>query len=631
MPSFDHNGDVVEEQDPFLYRTKTHEPKPDYTSFIARNASLIAAKTTNSQLQTETDATTDLKKPDNKDLIKILGPDYSDEFKSPYDTVDLIRYHEVLRDDGIASAALDFLIQFMLGDHFKTIIDINAEFDTEEEENAARDFFANSPRIRAYKRRLDRVNREVKFQIHMFSLLLQCFAFGRCCGLIEKSDVDDLPIAIKVLPSMHLGQVYVHRKTWEVIGVEHLDWPFPASIMKSENMLYFCNRNHNISPSTFQYGYSLLERVVDLSELNRITNQRNLKEINFRLWAAFLLIKLPGSFNKKIMQEMADEIAKGAGNSIFTNQAATVEVHQLGHDMDKLIDQRNENYREIIRQLQVPIILFDPDILNRATSQELMEAWTVSVLKIYRSWFKDIVQDQWINPIVKTLIESERQAERERGGGTGIESKQDIGPIEPKDKPPAAAEDKPLPQAQEDQAEAEAEAPTIAKEVIPLEAIDPATGEVLVYRLPWKIKMELDPLNYDTYKEKAETAILLKNNGLATTATALKMIGVTDENEVAQLLELEEQRRQERFALTGAREIDAAGAQADPNKQVDPKVADKLAAEKAGAPKGRPPTTIERQKDKFKESLRQSVTGANVPTKQGFRAKRIGIRRTPPP
>ena len=622
MPSFDHNGEVVEEdqqqQDPFLYRTKTHEPKPDYTSFITRNAALIAAKTANNQLQTETDNTTDLKKPDNKDLIRILGPDYSDQFKSPYDTVDLIRFHEVLRDDGIASASLDFLIQFMLGDHFKTIIDINAEFDTEEEENAARDFFANSPRIRAYKRRLDRVNREVKFQIHMFSLLLQCFAFGRACGLIERSDVDNLPIAIKVLPSMHLGQVYVHRKTWEVIAVEHLDWPFPASIMKADDMLYFCNRNHNISPSTFQYGYSLIERVVDLSELNRITNQRNLKEINFRLWAAFLLIKLPGSFNKEIMQKMADEIAKGAGNSIFTNQAATVEVHQLGHDMDKLLDQREQNYREIIRQLQVPIILFDPDILNRATSQELMEAWTVSVLKIYRSWFKDIVQDQWINPIIKTLIEDERQAQRQQEQSLLSDTAQTKPAEEPTPQVQSESEkpQSPFAKAKLQQAEeSDATQPNLAKEVIPLEAIDPVTGEVLVYRLPWKIKMELDPLNYDTYKERAETAILLKNNGLMTTATALKSIGVTDENELAQLLEMEEERRQQNLQFAGAQVAREQKQEEVPTR-----------AQPGQPSKAR---TVERQRDVLKEQLRNSITGKNVGIKEGPRPKRVGIKRTP--
>jgi hypothetical protein len=591
--------------DPLIVRTKYNEPKPEYTSFITKNAALIAAKTSGSQLQTEGN-TTDLKKEDNKDLLRILGPYYSDQFKSPYDAVDLIRFHEVLRDDGIASASLDFLIQFMLGDHFKTVIDINAEFDTEEEESQAREFFVNSPRIRAYKRRLDRVNREVKFQIHMFSLLLQCFGFGKACGLIEKSDVDGLPIAIKVLPSMSLGQVYVHRKTWNFMGVEYLDYEFPKSILKAEEVIYFANRNHNISPGTFQYGYSLLERVVDLSELNRITNQRNLKEINFRLWAAFLLIKLPGSFNKEIMQKLADEIAKGAGNSIFTNQAAQVEVHQLGHDMDKLLDQRDKNYREIIRQLQVPIILFDPDVLNRATSQELMEAWTVSVLKIYRSWFKDIVQDQWINPIIKNLIESERAAARSDEQDTPLSEKETE----------QQSQDQ---EASTEEAIAQPETSNLKKEVIPIDAIDPATGEVLVYRLPWKIKIELDPLNYDTFKEKAETAILLKNNGLMTTGTALKTLGITDEDELAQLLEMEEERRQQALDFTGANVAQQQQREvgANPNQQGQRR------------PGGNRPRTLERQREVLREQLRESVTGKNVGIKERVRPKRVGIRRTP--
>jgi hypothetical protein len=480
----------------------------------------------------------------------------------------------------------------MLGDHFKTIIDVNAEFDTEEEAAQALEFYTNNPQIRSYKRKLDQINREIKFQIHLFSLLIQTFAFGRCCALVEKSDIDNLPIALKVLPSMHLGQVYVHNKTWEVLGVEHLDFKFPDSIIKAEDMIYFCNRNHNISPGTFQYGYSLLERVVDLSELNRITNQRNLKEINYRLWAAFLLVKIPGSFNETIMKQIADDLAKGAGNSIVINQAAEIEVQQIGHDMEKLLDQRLQNYKEEIRQLQVPIILFDPDILNRATSQELMEAWTVSVLKAYRSWLFDIIQDQWINPIMKTLIENERSAARDREEDNTIEEQSPIPEEEAQNNPDPT---KTLPP--------ETNKAEIKREVIPIEAIDPVTGEVMVYRLPWKIKGEPEPINYDTYKERAETSILLKNNGLSTTGAALKRIGVTDENEIAQLLEMEEERR---------------------NQALDFQGANVAQEQKAGVADNRPnrSQSIERQRQVMKENLRKSVTGKNVPVNQGVRPKR---------
>lgn len=580
-------------------------PVPNYSSYVKRNSHLIVERTTNnreylqdseylahsaslvygtpmnSQLQTEPN-TRDLKKQSDqvqqKELTRILGPDYSDQFKSPYDTVDLIRFHEALRDDGILQACLDFLIQFMLGDRLKTIVDVNSEFDTEEEANEALKFYSNNPQIRSYKRKLDQINRELKFQIHLFSLLIQNLGFGRACGIIEKSDIDGLPIAIKVLPSMHLGQVYVHRKTWAVLGVEHLDFKFPESIIKAEDMIYFANRNHNISPGTFQYGLSILERVVDLSELNRITDQRNLKEINYRLWAAFLLVKIPGSFNEEIMKEIADDLAKGAGNSIVINQAAEVEVQQIGHDMEKLLDERKDNNREKIRQLQVPPILFDPDILNRATSQELMEAWNVSTLRAYRSWLKDIIQDQWINPILKTLIENERNAAREAQTESGLKGLIEQSQPEPEEDNPLST----IPSETNKQ-------PNIKREVIPIEAIDPATNEVIPYRLPWKIKMEPDPISFDTSKERAEEAILLKNNGLMTLTTAMKRIGITDENEIAQLLEQAEKREKEREQIAKATEEEVREDLNQPNRQ----------------------QSVEKQREKLTENLRKAITAQN--------------------
>lgn len=588
-------------EDIFVEIPKEPRPNPRYTSYVARNAVVIESRTTNfnQQLQTANDKTTDLKKGENEDLLRILGPDYSDQFKPVYDTVDLIRYHEAWRDDGIVAASLDFLIQFMLGDHFKTIIDVNAEFDTEEEEKAARDAFNNNKQIRGYKHRIDQINREIKFYTALFSLLLQCMVFGRACGLVERSDIDQLPISIKILPSMHLGQVYVHRKTWNVIGVEHKDFKFPASILKADDIIYFPLRDHNISPGTLHYGYSLLERVVDLSELNRITNQRNLKEINFRLWADRLLIKMPGSYNKETMRKVKDQLAKGAGNSIILNQAAEVQTVQLNHDSDKLLDQRDKNYREEIRQLQVPIILFDPDILNRATSQELMEAWTASVLESYRSWLKDILQDQWINPILKTMIENDREAARQQTE-IGLST-------------PQSQEQKQPEQDIDDIQESENpnRTPDITKEVIPIEAIDPKTGEVLVYRLNWKIKIEFEARKYDTFKEKAETAILLKNNGLMTIGAALRFMGVDDENEIAALIERAERQEaiDEKIRLS---EQDRA-QQGDITKR-----------EQGQQIKGRgnPQMSIERQREKFREERRKSISGKNVGIKEGFRFKR---------
>ena len=378
---------------------------------------------------------------------------------------------------------------------------------------------------------------------------------------------------------MHLGKVFVHPRTWEVLGVEHNDFKFPASIIRSDEMMYFTIRDHNLSPGTLHYGYSLVERVVDLSELNRINNQRNLKEINYRMWAAFLLIRLVGSYNEKTMRKVKDQIAKGAGNSIMVNQQVTVEVHRVVHDMVQLLDERKENYRETIRQMQVPIILFDPDILNRATSQELMEAWTASVLRNYRSWLKDIIQDQWINPIVKELIEADRRPS--------------IGQQE-EEQPPLIQEGpntSSSPNLNEEKEETSTR--TSNRDIVPIEAINPQTNEVHVYRLPWKIKIEFAPLNYDTFKERAEMAILLKNNGMATIRTGLKLMGIEDEEEIAALVELEEKRQEQRFSQ---------GQQPFPQENRQ--------------------RSLERQRETMKQELQKSVTGQNVPSKGIIRPSR---------
>jgi hypothetical protein len=320
------------------------------------------------------------------------------------------------------------------------------------------------------------------------------------------------------------------------------------------------------------------------------------------------------------MRKLKEQLAQGAGNSIVTNQATEVEVHQIGHDMEKLLDERDQNYREEIRQLQVPIILFDPDILNRATSQELMEAWTVSVLRNYRSWLKDVIQDQWINPILKTMIENERAAARE----SPEETKQDIQPQEQREKD----KDQPSPKQVEDEATDEGDnpnrTPDITKEVIPIEAIDPTTNEVMIYRLNWKIKIEFEPLNYDTFKEKAETAILLKNNGLSTIGAALRRIGIEDENEIAALIEFEERRRELQFqqeaqGLTGQTSEDVTTQSSQQQKQLkDPGKA----------------RTVERQRELQREQLRKSISGANQGINKGKRFQRGppinrgGVKRT---
>jgi hypothetical protein len=599
------------------------KPVPRYTSFVTRNASIIVERTTNQALETESEDSRDLKHGTNEKIIALIG-DYSDQFKSAYEAKDIIRQHEAWRDDGIAAAALDFLIQFMLGDHFRTIIDINTEFDTEEEEDVALKRFSNDPRIKAYKKKIDRTNREVKFSTVLNSILNQGLVFGRACGLIEKNPIKgadyNLPQTIKILPSMHLGQVYVHPRTWNILAVEHKDFKFPASIIKADEMIYVPFRNHNMSPSTYHYGYSLFDRILDLSELNRIINQRNLKEINYRLWAPVLVINVPNSYNKDYMEKLKEQLRNGAGNSVIVNQPAQIETKEIGHDLNEMVDERKDNFREEIRHLQVPLILFEPDVTNRATSQEVMEAWNVSTLRNYRSWLKDVIQDQWINPILKQIISNERAglgvegedsilptklSEPEQPERPNPEDNEPKGPKEPEEPQPDELLDIDKQEAQEERKRLERErlinTPLSDKEIIPVDAIDPATGEVLVYRLPWKIKVEFMPINFDTFKEKAQTAILLKQNGLATTERALDIIEMDDEKERQKLLDLEAERKAERFGQAFAESQNENNPPEERNDAL--KRAQQMNAREVAGEGRRRSLNIENQEKKLSEDL----------------------------
>jgi hypothetical protein len=92
-----------------------------------------------------------------------------------------------------------------------------------------------------------------------------------------------------------------------------LHYPFPESLLKAEDILYLPIRDHHVSPCSWHYRISLVERIVNISMLNRITNQRNLREISYRAWAGlFLLLELVGNINKQTMDQIRDQIANNS-------------------------------------------------------------------------------------------------------------------------------------------------------------------------------------------------------------------------------------------------------------------------------------------------------------------------------
>jgi len=533
-----------QKEEPFVGTLNSIEqPKPEYSSFVRNNTDYLRRMNeritnlnagmqvyTPSALATASSAigrtslnteqnSKDLKAINDKEVIAILGPDASDAFKPSHDYYDMVRYHETWREDGIASAIVDVLLSFYTGDHFKTIIDVNEELDDTEEDDEqggssemkdALDRFTNDERIKRYKRIIDLKNKELKVHKNLKAIISQMLVFGRAAWLNEQDPKTRLPIAIKILPSMSLGRLFHHRKKWTLLGLEYLDFKFPQSILKAEEIFYVTNKGHwHVTPGSLDYGYSLFEKIAPISELNRIINQRNLKEINFRMWAQMFVIKVlqdTGVIDKTQLQKLQKQMLEGAGNVIITSQQATVDQLKFDHDGNSIVAQRDANNKEMIRQSQAPEILFDPNTFNRATSDKIMQAWEASILRSQTTDLKDTIQEQWINRLLAVLLDN--------------------------DFPATETVDVTADRLKEDQISVENWSANIPRD---------DEGKIEVWRLPWKIKVEFEKPNLEAFADKVEAAVKLVNSNIISKIKALKILEFDDEIEQAKL----EQEKQE--------------------------------------------------------------------------------------
>ena len=552
---------------PFLDKMETtKKPIPDITHSIIslRNAGLLQSRSAFfSQLMDQSGNGKDLPAEDDKDIRRILGPNVSSAFKPTYSFEEFIRYHEAWREDGIASMCVELLAQAILGDHFKTIIDLNEEFESDEKAKATLDALKNNEKLKSFKREIDIINKDCKATNNFKALFIQCAVFGSDAAIIERDKDTELPSSLKILPAMSLGRRFVDKKTWELIGLEYLDYKFPDSILKSEDIFYIALRNYHMSPGTFHYGYSLFEKIVSLSETNRVINQRNLPETNFRLWSPMLLIKMPNNVNQSVMKQMQDDVANGAGNAIVTNQQVNIDPVTLNVSVQEMTTERSQNNLEIIRQLQFPEILYNPDIMNRATSQEVMESWNVFVLQPYQTWLSDVIQEQWIDPIIKKLIDNDMAGIVDEPLETGFTPPEELNiqpeipaPPTPKVNLTHSVTNDPTsdtPQKKTtintEQPAQPAPEPIVQPDAFHLYegAVDPKTGEIKVSRLKWKIKVVFDPISLDTFLDKVKAYMILFNAGTGPIGgeRVLKGVGLEEDIPDYQQRQLDKQAFQE--------------------------------------------------------------------------------------
>ncbi|MDN5844755.1 MAG: hypothetical protein L0H53_00600 [Candidatus Nitrosocosmicus sp.] len=428
-----------------------------------------------------------------------------------YDETTLWRIHDAYRVDGAVSRSLDTMVEAIVGrKRTSLILDTNDYFDNDEDEVAKLDEIKNNDLYRKYVRDISKINKHLNMNNYEKMILSSALIYGRAALLIEYDkdalvDNTALPIALKPLSSLRMGRTFYYEDTWELAGIEYLDFREDQRIVEPYRLVYFVNKDYHISPRTLHNGYSILEPILDISETNTLNKQTNIKEINKRLWAAFLIIKYHGKSGKDITNFKKHY---KPGMPIISNRDFEAEVHEVAHDLEKLIAQGLDSDKKISRDIKIPIMLTGHDNeQTMATAGTVIHSWINFTLETQRTTFRNIFEKQWIEPLMLRLINKNDELDKF------------LAEIEFSDDSGSGSDDVSLDDNNNDSNE-ESNGSTSNKQgfiVSDKEAriLDPID-------LPFKIKLKFTPFTIDTFLDKVASVLGLVRDGIITKLMALE-------------------------------------------------------------------------------------------------------------
>jgi hypothetical protein len=339
--------------------------------------------------------------------------------KDPYTSKAKIQFEEGLRADGILSRSFERKADFVFGKGIRTVLDTeNDNFvDFKARQAAVESIMSNKEYMKA-KDIIDTLNKKVNFRFRTRGAYILCKAFGRSALLKDLIDKDEnsptngLPTSLYPLNSRSLGNIYINRKTKYIEFIEYQTENSGTKenkvFYKPEELIYFANRDYNISPNTLGFGYSDIEPIKDISETNRIYDEEDLKEIAKALWSAYLILRFPDGSNSSEVQNFLNNF--DPAKPLATTMEVVPQIIQVAHEMQNIIEGRNQNDRRILRAAGIPsYILGFEDITNRSVAQFVTNAYKETLIEQEQIFVKDIIERDWLLPLWSKLTNIEEE------------------------------------------------------------------------------------------------------------------------------------------------------------------------------------------------------------------------------
>ena len=358
-----------------------------------------------------------------------------EKFKDPLSKKTKLRLLQTYQDYTVSSA-IGVLIHYVLGQTMKATVypvsrdQLKSQQEVEERLNEVIKEFDLGPKsLEDFQNFIDMVDLNCElYERHLPQAMAQSYVFGRAALWIVRANKDiesqelpvkwgfreGVPVALRPLDSMNLGDVIVDRKSWEpktlmydgTLGSENeINRKNNQGQRKSteeldiEDIVYFTRDDYNIIPDSLNYGFSRLVDAIPISENKRRLTKKVLSEINNNQWAGLNIYEIPG-MSTKDLQNFANTLKPGKNK--VTNQPITVHNVNPQFDMQGNLEQLRELHLNILMAITVPSVLLNfENITNRATTEAVLSAWQQTKLEAERNWIRNILWKYWYRPLIE--------------------------------------------------------------------------------------------------------------------------------------------------------------------------------------------------------------------------------------
>ena len=269
------------------------------------------------------------------------------------------------------------------------------------------------------------------YEKHLAEAMAQSMVFGRAALWIVRANkqIEDLtipgnemlvkwgfkegvPVSLRPLDSINLGQVTVDTKSWEPKKVEYLGnlgSTLGTSGSRTEteeidikDLVYFVRDDYNMIPDSYNYGFTRLLDAIPLSENKRRLTKKVFAEINNNQWAGLNVYEIAG-MSERDMRAFASSLKPG--RSKVTNQP--IKVHNVNpqFDMPGNLEQLKQLTLGLLSTVKVPSFLMNYEqITNRATTEAVLIAWQQTVLEAEREWLRNQLWKSWYRPLIEIFF-----------------------------------------------------------------------------------------------------------------------------------------------------------------------------------------------------------------------------------